>query len=266
MLPLSLFMSWSIPVFHVLVSLSPLLFAVAPASSASSEDNILSVLLTCYYSNPLGDRWVPKSSDSSFFFYPGNPYSNRLLSAIMQQFVPIAWCSSAKFVRSTRDWVFSEYGRDLESLPVPKHFVPSVLNRRVHIYQENCSSKKLSLNSFDFPTTFLSIFLTCAAREDETKESNIRYFRGILKIGNKRILSDAESLWYILAYFALWNDVECINKRKHLLSELLFFAVLGTALLSSIFIVFYFYIKSNIYAMYTQTNESNIFHLCWEIT
>lgn len=44
-----------------------LLFA-APASSASSEDNILSVLLTCYYSNPLGDRRVPKSSDSGSFF------------------------------------------------------------------------------------------------------------------------------------------------------------------------------------------------------
>lgn len=54
------------------------------------EDNILSVLLTCYYSNALGDRRVPKSSDSGSFFIPANPYSDRLLSAIMQQFVPIA--------------------------------------------------------------------------------------------------------------------------------------------------------------------------------
>lgn len=87
---------------------------VASSASPSLEDNILPVLPTCYYSNPLGDHRVPKCSDSNSFFrethIPTTSFGHHAVIC------PYRRCSSTKFVRSIRDRVFSKYERDLERI------------------------------------------------------------------------------------------------------------------------------------------------------
>jgi len=105
-----------------------------------SSDNILSVLLTCYYSNPLGDHRVSKSLDIGSLFTKS---IFRLLSVIIQRFVSIAGIHrqnlyEASNIFGIRTWSWKNH-RWCEEF----YRVLNALNRRVHIYQENCSSRKL---------------------------------------------------------------------------------------------------------------------------
>lgn len=160
---------WFTPVFPALASPLPsIAFAIAASSaSSSSTDNILSVPLTCYYSNPLGDHRVPESSDSSSFFIRK--------THILVDFFQLL-CSDLSLSRSVlvgkicmkrrEKRMFSENGCDFERIIVcpgafcrSEYFKP----RWIHIWQENCLPRKLS-QSFIFSNDIcLNIFDVCIA-------------------------------------------------------------------------------------------------------